>query len=90
MINTFSSVFTKKNIESMTKLRQEFAERKCSNLIYTEIDLPIVENKLRNMKLNAKSSSNNNPRIWNALQTKINVKVSIFKFKNITNIFSGK
>ena len=35
----------------------------------------------------AKSVSNISPRIWNALQTKINVKVSIYKFKNITKIF---
>ena len=34
-----------------------------------------------------KSFSNISPRIWNALQTKINVKVSISKFKNITKIF---
>ena len=34
--------------------------------------------------------SNICPRIWNVLQTKINVKVSISKFKNITKIFSGK
>ena len=36
----------------------------------------------------AKSFSNISPRIWNALQMKINVKVSISKFKNITkNLF---
>ena len=39
----------------------------------------------------AKRFSNISPRIWNAQQTKINVKVSISKFKNITkNFFSGK
>ena len=38
----------------------------------------------------AKSVSNINPHIWNALQTIINVKVSISKLKNITKIFSGK
>ena len=35
----------------------------------------------------AKSFSNISPRIWNALQTKINVNVSISKFKNISKIF---
>ena len=38
----------------------------------------------------AKSFSNISPHIWNALQTKINVKVSISKFKYITRLFSGK
>ena len=38
----------------------------------------------------AKSFSNISPHIWNALQTKINVKVSISKFQNITKIFSWK
>ena len=38
----------------------------------------------------AKSFSNISPRIWNVLQTKINVKVSISKFINITKIFFWK
>ena len=37
--------------------------------------------------VDAKSFSNISPRIWNALQTKIYVKVSISTFKNITKIF---
>ena len=52
MNNSFSSVFTKENIESMTKPMQQFDERKGSKQIDTEIELPIVEKKLRNLKLN--------------------------------------
>ena len=50
--NSFSSVFTKENIESMSKPRKQFDERKGSKLTYTEIEPPIVEKKLRNLKLN--------------------------------------
>ena len=50
--NYFSSVFTKENIESMTKPMQQFDERIGSKLIDTEIEPPIVEKKLRNLKLN--------------------------------------
>ena len=37
--------------------------------------------------LYAKSISTISPRIWNALQTNINVKVKTSRFKNITKIF---
>ena len=50
--NSFSSVFTKENIESMSKPRNQFNERKGSKLTDTEIEPPIVEKKLRNLKLN--------------------------------------
>ena len=53
ILNTFfGSVFTKENIESMTTPRQQFDERKGSELIDTEIGSHIVEKKLRNLKLN--------------------------------------
>ena len=50
--NSFGSVFTKENIESMSKPRKQFDERKGSKLTDTEIEPPIVEKKLRNLKLN--------------------------------------
>ena len=50
--NSFSSVFIKENIESVTKPMQQLYESKCSKLIDTEIEPPIVEKKLRNLKLN--------------------------------------
>ena len=40
--------------------------------------------------LYAKSISNISSLIWDAPQTKIHVKVSISRFKNITHIFSWK
>ena len=48
----FGSVFTKENIESMTKPRQQFDERKGSKLTDTEIEPHNVEKKLMNIKLN--------------------------------------
>ena len=45
-------MFTKENIESMTKPRQQFDERKGSKLTDIEIEPHIVEKKLRNLKLN--------------------------------------
>ena len=53
ILNTFfGSMFTKENIESMTKPRQQFDERKGSKLTDIEIEPHIVEKKLRNLKLN--------------------------------------
>ena len=53
ILNTFfCSMFTKENIESMTKPRQQFDERKGSKLTDIEIEPHIVEKKLRNLKLN--------------------------------------
>ena len=45
-------MFTKENIESITKPRQQFDERKGSKLTVAEIEPHIVEKKLRNLKLN--------------------------------------
>ena len=39
--NSFSSVFTKENIESMSKPRKQFDERKGSKLTDTEIEPPL-------------------------------------------------
>ena len=53
ILNTFfGSMFTKENIESMTKPRQQFDERKGSKLTDIEIEPHIVEKKLSNLKLN--------------------------------------
>ena len=53
ILNTFfGSMFTTENIESMTKPRQQFDERKSSKLTDIEIEPHIVEKKLRNLKLN--------------------------------------
>ena len=45
-------MFTKENIEHMTKPRQQIDERKGSNPTDTEIEPHIVDKKLRNLKLN--------------------------------------
>ena len=45
-------MFTKENIESMTKPRQQFDERKGSKLTDIDIEPHFVEKKLRNLKLN--------------------------------------
>ena len=53
ILNTcFGSIFTKENIESVTKPRQQFDERKGSKLTDREIEPHNVEKILRNLKLN--------------------------------------
>ena len=62
------------NIESMTNPRQQFDERKGSKLTDTELELLIVEKKLRHLKLNkAVGMDGINTNILKALSEEISL-----------------
>ena len=74
-------MFIKENIESMTKPRQQLDERKGSKLTNTEIEPPIVEKKLRNLKLNKAAGMDGiHTNILNALSEEMSLPLCmIFK-----------
>ena len=77
-------MFTKENIESMTKPRQQFDERKGSELTDTEIEPHIVENKLRNQKLNKAAEMDGiHTNILNALSEEMSLPLCIIFKKSL-------
>ena len=71
----------------MTKLRQQFDQRKGSKLIDTEIQPHIVEKKLRNLKLNKAAGMDGiHTNILKALSEEIILALCMIFKKSLENI----
>ena len=87
-MNTFfGSMFTKENIESMTKPRQQFDERKGSKLTDTAIEPHTVEKKLRNLKLNKTAGMDGiHTNILKALSEEMSLPLCIIFKKSLEGV----